>query len=356
MKIKGCNIFNMIAAMILMLPMVSCRTELCYNHFATADVSLSWETEWERDYGMSHSDNWDAEHHGHQYKDLRPRSAEWVNLVEFTEGSTSNEHFLNPEGGEIILGSNRDHSFLLYNGDTEYIVLSDMASLPEARASATSRSRASLAYVMERHPGVRSTNPPDMLYSAYIEQVPHIDLHEVRSVPVKMQPLVFTYLIRYEFESGLENVAYARGAIGGMAESVYLRDGRTSDETAVILYDCDVKSYGCEAVVKSFGVPGFPDEYYGRTGDQNNSEDRTYTLNLEVLLRNGKIVEFNYDIADQLKKQPKGGVITVSGLRIEEEEAKPDPIESGFDVDLSGWGTGIEVDLPIDPVEPIENY
>ncbi|MDE7109403.1 MAG: DUF5119 domain-containing protein, partial [Muribaculaceae bacterium] len=149
---------------------------------------------------------------------------------------------------------------------------------------------------------------------------------------------------RYEFEYGLENVALARGALGGMADSVYLLDGRSSEEATIIIYDCDIKDYGCEAHVRSFGVPGFPDEYYGR-GDLR-TEPRRYTLNLEVRLKNGKFVEFNIDVSDQIEKQPRGGLITVSGLRIEDIDSSS---PAGFDVEVEGWGERVDIDLPVSP-------
>lgn len=322
------------------------RTELCYDHFPKASLTLTWEQEWERDYGLSHRDNWDAGIHGFAYDDLRPSTPEWVNLVKFRNNASDGEHYLSSKGDDVILNPNEDYSFLLYNGDTEYIVLSDVASLPDARASSTPRSRASIASVMERHPDAKSANPPDILYSAFIENVPSIGAHEVKHLPVKMQPLVYTYVVRYEFDEGIEHVALARGALGGMAESVYLRDGRTSERTAIILYDCDIKNYGCEAHVRSFGVPGLSDEYYyGRVADE--ADERPYTLNLEVMLTNGTTLEFNFDVADQLRKQPRGGVITVSGICIDAEQNKT-PISGGFDVDLSGWGQ-VDVDLPLAP-------
>lgn len=339
--------YNIIALLLLAFTLLTAcqRTELCYEHYPKAVLSFGWEQEWERDYGMAHPANWDASYHGFSYNDLRPATPEWVNLVKYREGNHDGEHYLAPEGGDVLLQEEGAHSFLLYNGDTEYIVLSDIASIPDARASSTPRSRASITSVMERHPGARSANPPDVLYSAFIEDVPQIALHETKQLPVTMQPLVYTYLIRYEFEHGIEHVHLARGALGGMAESVYLRDGRTSDESIIVLYDCDVKDYGCEAQVRSFGVPGFPDGYYGRTA---KAADRPYTLNLEVMLTNGTTLQFNYDIADQLKKQPRGGVITISGIRIEDEQ-NSSPIGSGaFDVDLSGWGQ-VDVDLPLPP-------
>lgn len=326
----------------VMMMTTSCRKELCYNHFREADFSLSWEREWEREYGANLQASWDPKIYGLDYDDMRPGFPEWVNLVKYDESGGFDEHFLGKDGGKIMVHEHDASRYLLYNGDTEYIIVSDIASIPEARASASSRSRSTIEYINERHPGIRSTNPPDALYSAYLERVPDIDLHESKKVPVKMQPLVYSYLIRYMFDKGIEYVALARGALGGMAESVYLKDGSTSDEATIILYDCDVKSYGCEALVKSFGVPGFPDEYYGRSEEETTG--RPYTLNLEVRLINGKTVEFNFDVADQLIKQPRGGVITLSGISIEQEEASS---PSGFEVEVTDWGEHEDIDLPL---------
>lgn len=325
--------------------LTSCqRTELCYDHYPRASMDFSWEQEWERDYGMAHSQKWDNDYYGFDYDHLRPDIPEWVNLVKYSNSNSAGEHYLSPSGGDVLLQEDGTHSFLFYNGDTEYIVLSDMASLSDARASSTSRSRATLSYIMERHPGSRSCNSPDILYAAYFENIPSLKVHENLPLHVKMQPLVYTYIIRYEFEYGIESVHLARGALGGMAESVYMRDGRTSDESAIILYDCDVTDSGCEAHVRSFGIPGFPDEYYGRSADSES--ERPYTLNLEVLLKNGKTKEFNFDVADQIKNQPRGGVIVVTGLRVEDDENST--TAGGFDVDLSGWGE-VDVDFPLSP-------
>lgn len=331
------------AATVGMSAMTSCRKDLCYNHFRTAALDLSWEHEWERDYGMNHAANWDAALHGFDYTDLRPTMPEWVNLITYSREGSPRESFLDVRGGEVSVDGSTDLSFLLYNGDTEYIVLSDMASLTEARATSTSRSRTSLAALSALYPSMRSTNPPDVLYAAYVDNVPEVGLHETHHMPVKMQPLVYTYVIRYEFEYGIQHVALARGALLGMAESVYLRNGVTSESSTMTLYDCDITDYGCEAHVRTFGVPGFPDEYYGRS--PKSRSDFPYHLNLEVRLKNGKTFEFNYDIADQIAKQPRGGVIRVSGIRIEDEQNMSD---SGFEVEVSDWGEHRDIELPDD--------
>ena len=325
--------------------MSSCRKGLCYNHFRKAAITLTWEQEWERDYGMNHSGTWDANHHGFDYHTLRPELPEGVTLISYKDNANPRETFMGIEGGDVNVEETSGHSFLFYNNDTEYIVLSDMASLTDARASTTTRSRSSLLYMNSVYPMVRSTNPPDILYASYIDQVPDIQMHEERQLPVKMQPLVFTYLVRYEFEYGLERVALARGALGGMAESVYLRNGVTSENASIILYDCEVTSYGCRADVHSFGVPSFPDEYYGQSKSRG---EQTYTLNLEVRLTSGSIMEFNYDITDQIEKQPRGGVITIKGIRIEDEQGQPAPGSGAFDVEVEGWGPHEDIILPVE--------
>lgn len=330
------NKYTIITGLLIVFTLLTAcrRTELCYDHFPKASMSFDWEQEWERDYGMEHQANWDAGHKGFDYDSLKPGIPEWVNVVKFRDNNPDGQQFLTPDGGDLTVSGQGEYSFLLYNGDTEYIILSDMASISNARASATQRSRASLTSIMEIHPDTRTTNPPDVLYSAFMDNVTSIGNHQSVQIPVMMKPLVYTYVIRYEFEAGLEHVHLARGALAGMAESVYLRDGKTSDESTIILYDCDVKNYGCEAHVRSFGVPGFPDKYYGRAGDDDT--ERPYTLNLELLLTNGTTLEFNYDIADQIKNQPRGGVITISGIRVEDEQNK-NAGSSGFNVDLTGW-------------------
>ena len=77
--------------------------------------------------------------------------------------------------------------------------------------------------------------------------------------------------------------------------------------------------------------------------------DRPYTLNLEVRLKNGKTFEFNYDIADQIAKQPRGGIIRISGIRIEDDQNLSD---SGFDVTVDDWGEHEDIELPDDIFSP----
>lgn len=340
MNIKRASVLLLcLAAMLLN----GCRKDLCYNHFRQADISLTWEYAWERDYGRNWESNWDEEAYGGTYASLLPGKPEGVTAwIYDNNNGQPNQRFLSPDGGTAVL-SEGAHDFLFYNNDTEYIIFNfedeAVASQPEqAKATTSTRTRSTLKMM---HEGERTVSPPDVLYGAFVEGVPGIDLHESVQVSATMRPLVYTYVIRYEFAEGLEHVALARGALAGMAESVYLQDGRTSDETVTILFDCELTSWGVQAVVKSFGVPGFPDKYYTKNAE-NEGKERNYMLNLEVRLQNGKIINLDpYDITLQMQKQPRGGVIMVRNVVIPESEIG---VDSGFQINVDDWGEYEDLD------------
>ncbi|WP_297059751.1 DUF5119 domain-containing protein [uncultured Duncaniella sp.] len=332
----------LLLGMILCSVASSCRKDLCYNHFRAASVSLDWEYAWERDYGMHYADIWDEDLHGFSYNSLLPGRPEGVTLLVYGDEDSPSVSFMGAEGADVSMYGDESRSFLFYNNDTEYIVISDVGKLPSARASTTGRSRSSLTKITELHPDERTINPPDVLFASFVEEAPEVGVHQLKPLRVNMQPLVYTYIIRYEFEHGKEHVALARGALAGMAESVYLRDGVTSEESATLLYDCVMTDYGAMAKVRSFGIPGFPDEYYGRAPRTGNGH--IYTLNLEVRLTNGNIKELTFDVTPQLERQPRGGVITVRGIRVEDSENQSD---SGFDVTVEDWGEHEDIDLPV---------
>ncbi len=331
----------------------SCRKELCYNHEEHSygyrtQVTVSWEQEWELDYGKNWSEQWDATASGTTYDELRPGIPAGLAVVVYTHeeedqtdprATMENEYHLSPGGGKIYTNG-KDCSLLFYNDDTRYIVFSDMASLLSASASTRTRTRSS--YSMDAaHAGEHTVSPPDMLYGAYRADYKAQFRPGWQELPVTLRPLTYTYLVRYEFEQGMEYVELARGALAGMAKSVYLQDGRTADQAATLLFDCTLTSYGAEARVLSFGVPAFPDS--GDTAERATKTGQNYGLQLELRLTNGKIVTREFDISAQMAQQPRGGIITVKGIRITEEEGETG--NSGFDVEVLDWGAYEDIDI-----------
>lgn len=188
--------------------------------------------------------------------------------------------------------------------------------------------------------GEPTVTMPDMLYGNYNAKYTSERTTEMPVMNVTMHPMVFKYLVRYEFSKGLKYVSLVRGALSGMAASVYMNNGHTTTDAATLLYDCTLEPWGAQAIVTSFGVPDWPNSLY-----QPTRGPRSYALNLEVRLKNGLIKSFDFDVTKQIEAQPQGGVIVVKGLEISDEEGKKGG--SGFDVSVEGWGDYEDIVIPL---------
>lgn len=331
------------SAAVLLLSLSGCRKELCYDHSHwKVNVIPEWELVWERDYGRAWETSWNSPG-GIVYDSLRPLPGTGIAAIAYSEDSTYNERHLPGEGGVLPLGEGRQ-SILFYNDNTEYIVFSSMNSYAEATATTRTRTRSTYSEV---HGDESTVNSPDMLYGAWVEDflVDYSPDADPRDMPVTLKPLVYSYVIIYEFTAGIEYVQLARGALAGMAKSVYLQDGRTGSEKVTVLFDettIDNERGMVIAVVSTFGVPDFPDIYYPTKDPEVTG---VFGLNLEVKLPNGGMKNFEFDISDQMSDQPRGGVIRVDGIEVDESDF---PTEGGgFDVDVDGWGEYEDIELPL---------
>ncbi len=321
--------------------------ELCFDHDAHAPksavhIKAEYEQEWELmcEGGTDWENEW-KEEFGMEYDELRPDVPGGLRIQLYHEDGINNMLNVAPEG-EVVQMRPGDQAVLLYNNDTKSIVFNDMSSYASAKATTRTRTRSSyLGNPYTESSDENTVTEPDMLYGSYIENYTAERKLETDELPVTMHPLVFRYLVRYEFKHGLEYVALARGALAGMAGAVWLNSGRTADEPATILYDCTVEDYGVQACVHSFGIPDYPKEnYVTRAGE------RKYALNLEVRLKNGKYLPpFNFDVTDQVAAQPQGGVIVVKDIEISDEDGTEGG--SGFDVDIGDWGEYEDIELPL---------
>lgn len=334
--------FILHSSFFILLLLSGCRKDLCYTHdehgwAVKVNVVADWEQEWERMHETDWEQNW-MEDFSCSYDELRPDVADGIRVLLYPDqGDRYNEYNLEAEGGRLSMAEGMN-SLLFYNNDTEYIVFSDLDA--SAAASATTRTRTRATFTSTpAHADERTINEPDMLYGTYVDEYEAQKTVEPVDLPLTMRPLVYTYLVRYEFSHGLEYVALARGALAGMAESVYLQDGHTGEAAATVLYDCTLQSYGAEAQVQTFGVPNYPGEGYGRAA-------QVYTLNLEVRLNNGKILDYEFDVTAQVEKQPRGGVILVDGIEVSDEDGQEG--SGGFDVDVDGWGDYVDIPLPLE--------
>lgn len=333
------------AALAAVLP--SCEhKDLCLDHSSHAlrystDLRLDYNFAWEipHEGQTDWQSTWDAAKMGTPYDALRPHLPEGVRVSSYDSKGIHQTSNIKPSGEEVFL-SPGENSLLVYNNDTEYIIFKGMDSYATASITTRSRSRGSYSgnplYLPARGESEETFNMPDILYCKYIDSYMQERSTVANPLHVTMQPVVFTYLVRYEFSHGLNYVALARGALSGMAESVSLHDGHTSKAPATLLYDCTIEPWGVQAVVTSFGIPDFPNPSYTRG-------DESFAINLEVKLYNGKILNFYHDVSEQLRRQPHGGVIVVPGIEISDKEGNSG--SGAFDVEVEGWGEYEDVEI-----------
>ena len=327
-------------AMLLLAMLSGCRKDLCYNHeehsmAVKTHVQAAWEQEWEREFHINWEEVW-KEEWPREYDEFRPEVSEGMRAIVYTDEKYA-ESNLNSEGGRLAMPEGR-HSLLFYNNDTEYIIFDEVTSLATASATTRTRTRANFA---ELHENERTVTPPDMLYGAYVAEYEAERTWDPVALPIEMRPLVYSYLIRYRFASGQQYVVQARGALAGVADKVYLKDGHTDGVSSTVLFDCKVDELGCTALLQSFGAPDY--SYTdGYTADQTNKQ---YTLSLEVMLGNGKTLSYTFDVSGLMRAQPRGGVIQVTDIVVPDEDGQDG--SGAFNPEVEGWKDEIDIPLPI---------
>lgn len=319
-----------------------CRKELVYDHSKEVDLhlkltySFDWHLPWDENWNDNWPANWIVD-----WDKMLPKVPGGVRLHVFDSdaGTPLSNHNLNQDGGKVAINGGQ-YDMLLYNNDTEGIVFENMHAVHEAVA--TTRATTRSASYSKKYPDEITATPPDILFAAYLPETelkkPKDGETVYKEISVKLVPRTWTYLIRYEFTSGKEYVSEARGYLSGMAGSVSLKDGYSeADKIITLLLDCHTSDYGMESIGRSFGLPG---------SDLQTTDPGVNKLVLEMKLLSGKIKMAEFDVTEQVRRQPRGGVIVVKGIVVTPEEGQK-PGGSGFDGDVNDWEENEDVEVPI---------
>lgn len=330
-----------ILTLLLALVITSCtHKELCDNHSehahrfhirVHADYRCDWEELGYRDWQVMWPDNYIP------YESLRPTKPSGLRVINYNPDGDYNIHNLSDPNGGVVTLYEGENDILFCNNDTEYIVFTRSNEENVTLASTRSVSRATYTGNPFAEEGEGLVAAPDMLFANYrtdyisSKTFGPVDFH------VELQPLVFTYKVRCEFAEGLEYVALARGVLTGMAKEVIIETGETSSTSVSIAYDCELTDFGARALVRSFGVPGFPNPNYPMTRGIKHG------LTLEVMLKSGKPAYFEFDVTDQVNAQPHGGVIVVKDIVVKKEDGTQG--SGAFDVEVDDWGPYQDIPL-----------
>lgn len=365
-------LYNIALFVVLACTICSCREELCYDHHHGSTVrffidcslrwNLTWNNSWEDYYDHTYDIDWNR---------VYPNDPEGVRVICYPWNNSINNIIKNfPKGGGEMILPNGIYDCLIYNNDTENIQFFDIGEAEIMSATTRSRTLGTFAYTDNYQYVV---NQPDMLFATSVDTLvieysnndnfnPGRD-ETAKIVEIKetLHPLVYTYVVRFNFESGAEYVNVANGILENMAGSVLLKSGKTLDDMVNLPFeDCVIDTKGVTAYLTSFGLcnfdPSFNDDsgrgWYSREASRS-SEGETARgdrpratgnerniLIVQMALKSGKIKRIEFDVTDQLKMQPRGGLIVVNDIVVTPEEGAG---ESGkFDINLNDWNEEYE--------------
>lgn len=336
------NINKILIAWAFVISLSGCRKDLVYETEFEPEtpkngvsLDIDWELEWEYGVGYDWNSNWENVGADNDYDYFRPKKPEGIAVILYDgemDGYNYNRELHLPASGGTISLDESTKAILLYNDDSDYIMLNNLSSPHTAYAATRTSDRSSRGSIEDFHSQERTMNAPDILYSAF-KEFNEKDFNQEEKNKITLKPLVYGYVIRFYIPENREYISQARGAIAGLAESIYLKEGKSSVSKAVIPFDCTLTSYGAGVQVMTFGVPN----------DHNDGNNR-YDINLELKFKNGKTMSFDFDITDQMEHQPTGGVIFLEDIKIPDALVKSG---SGFETDVENWGDENVVDLPL---------
>lgn len=344
------NSFRMLPFILILLGFSSCIYEYpdpCEDDkpigWYPAIVEASYETDWYLP--VTPRKPWESDFPaslGIDESRLRPEVPAGLRVLSYPDDGDMKSFNLPAHGGDINLHALSSH-LLFYNNDTEYILINPKAGFDSVVA--TTRRHSAGTYKGNPKVGtIENPQPiyssPDMLFRRSIYDYDADSPDSLRVINVHLLPAVFSYVVHFGFDSGIDYVQSAKGAITGMARGVLLSSGKALDDGSVtLLYDCDKEGDGMTGVVKSFGLPGYTPE------GEPMYPDRRYGITLQTFLKNGKLLTFDFDVTSQVAVQPYGGVIIVNGLKISESDGKPEGGNGAFDVDVDPWGPSDDIDI-----------
>ena len=340
------RIFALCGLLLVIVLGASCEhKELCYDHEPHAErveytLELNFECEWE--YNIESNVDWEQvwkPEYGITYDDIRPKEPEGVRVHIFNDDDqTETVRNLTKQNSTIRFSQEGHYDMLFYNNDTEYIVFEGLESFNTASATTRVVNRSTYRgnSLRTRASEEVLVNSPDMLFGAYVDSLYVERSTQSETMIVTLKPLVYTYLVRYEIKKGAELISFARGALAGMARGVNLGNGRTVKDEATVMFECGmIGDFGAQALVKSFGIPDYPNPNYSRSSQK-------FYLNLEARLKDGSTRLFEFDVTEQVLKQPYGGVVVVNIDNIYNGTTN-----GGFNVDVDGWGDSVDIPLPL---------
>ena len=322
---------NFLSLLLCMMVLVSCNhKDLCYGHDShtprhSVDLNIQAELQWQYSFNGPWETGWK------NYDSFLPGWPQGFRcMVHYPETDKWDEYNLSEKGGVMQVDAGLKN-LLVYNNDTEFVMFKKEA---DNNWWITTNEVQRSTYEGNSFVGdgkEKTVNMPDVVFADYIPGIRTEESLVPEAVDALCRPLVYTWYVRFEFSQGADYIALCRGAMAGVAGAACLNRRICNTENVTVLFDAEKETGAVTATVRAFGLP------------ETDNDSLKVGLNLEVMLTNTRILDFDFDITGQMKAQPQGGVVVVKGLVITEEQGRMP--ENGYEIKVNGWGDYEDVPL-----------
>lgn len=283
------------------------------------------------------------------------------------------------KGGRVNLATKLTYDMMFHNNDTEYILF-DTDDATYYHATTRSSTKASYTRAYENY------NQPDQLFGVFLQDLyvsDDPDLYEAEvdedgtliylyDVKANLVPYTFIYLCQVILVNNNDDVGQRiTGCEGitmnGLAGSVDLFNRITDSTNLISVTQDDIKPMQTDrelilpdgtqvegdifaARIMTWGLPGIDPLAQSKTRQATASAVDSNYVGVGFKLRNGAILPMQFNITEQIKQRPSGGVITLTfDTSVVPDSiigAKPQP-GGGFDASVDDWENEINADITI---------
>ena len=220
-------------------------------------------------------------------------------------------------------------------------------------------------YQAPRH--TRSFYEPEPLFAAYVQGIdisPTLEGFEydeergvyVRMLNMELTPVTYIYLTQVILHNNHGRIAAIDGEanLSGMASEVELNTGVAGTEPITVYYkarmkkDCDKNGERVDIVggrVMTFGLCNTNGSRVSRAAEVN--DHARHYMDVAMQFNNGNDSTFVFDVTEQVRKQYKGGIITVE-LDVDTIPVPSQSGGSGFDATVRDVEDGGSYEFEVD--------
>lgn len=389
-----------VLAVLMVLFMQACERKPLYLRISRAGIEISidlklelfwgleWKAEWQYDWKTEYS----------QFGRIGYAKPEWVRATIYSVDTVSDaktrlftQNFTS-KGGKVSLTPGETYKVLFYNAGTEYTIFNTDESntfysattrVGDTRVLSRTRSDESQPeprhYVDYKQPdeliGVMtdrlfiSESPDD--YEKTVDEDGNITY--IYRISARLEPYSFIYLFQVMLINNYDSIGQrvksgTTMTVTGLAQGVDLFTRKTWDNSiSISLDDLKPMQNKVELVLPdstrtvgdiyatrmlTWGLPGMkPLEAAQQAGDSIVYLDDNW-VNIGLKLRNGAEYVISYDITDQMRKKPAGGVITIvidalNQIPDKELEKKEPKGGGGFNADVDPWTNEYDAEITV---------